>query len=59
LRWALTEAVHSHLRYDAEFTRFYKRLTLKKPGQVATTATVWKMLKFVHPKLKAGEPFQL
>jgi transposase len=51
MRWGLTEAVHSHLRYDTELTRFHKRLVLRKPRQVATTATARKMLK-------AGEPFQ-
>jgi hypothetical protein len=58
MRWALTEAVHSHLRYDIELTRFHKRLTLRKPRQVATTATARKMLKVIYCMLKAGEPFQ-
>jgi len=58
MRWALTEAVHSHLRYDTELTRFHKRLALRKPGQVATTATARKMLKAIYCMLKAGEPFQ-
>ena len=58
MRWALTEAVHSHLRYDTELTRFYRRLALRRPGQVATTATARKMLKAVYCMLMAGEPFQ-
>jgi transposase len=58
MRWGLTEAVHSHLRYDTELTRFHRRLSSKKPGQVATTATARKMLKAIYWMLKAGEPFQ-
>jgi hypothetical protein len=58
MRWGLTEAVHSHLRYDTELLRFHKRLALRRPGQVATTATARKMLKAIYWMLKAGEPFQ-
>ena len=58
MRWGLTEAVHSHLRYDTELTRFHRRLSSKKPGQVATSATARKMLKAIYWMLKAGEPFQ-
>ena len=58
MRWGLTEAVHSHLRYDTELTRFHRRLSSRKPGQVATTATARKMLKAIYWMLKAGEPFQ-
>jgi len=58
MRWGLTEAVHSHLRYDTELTRFHRRLSSRKPGQVATTATARKMLKAIYCMLKAGEPFQ-
>jgi transposase len=58
MRWGLTEAVHSHLRYDTELSRFHRRLASKKPGQVATTATARKMLKAIYCMLKAGESFQ-
>ena len=43
LRWALTQAVHAHLRHETNLTRFYRRLARKKPSQVATMATARKM----------------
>ena len=43
LRWALTQAVHTHIRYETSLTRFYRRLAEKKPNQVAVIATARKM----------------
>ena len=45
MRWALTEAVNSHLRNDTELTRFHRWLVSNKLGQVATTITAKKILK--------------
>jgi transposase len=35
MRWALTQAVHTHLRHETNLTGFYQRLARKKPKQVA------------------------
>ena len=35
VRWALTQAVHTHLRHETNLTRFYQRLARKKSKQVA------------------------
>ena len=57
LRWALTQAVHAHLRHETNLTRFYRRLAGKKPTQVATMATARKMLKVVYWMLRNNEPY--
>lgn len=57
LRWALTQAVHAHLRRETNLTRFYRRLAGKKPMQVAVMATARKMLKVVYWMLRNNEPY--
>lgn len=57
IRWALTQAVHAHLRFYTRLTRFYMRLAEKKPKQVAVVATARKMLKVIYWMLKNGEEF--
>jgi len=57
LRWALTQAVHAHLRHETNLTRFYGRLAAKKPKQVAVMATARKMLKTVYWMLWNNEPY--
>jgi transposase len=57
IRWALTQAVHVHIRYDTNLTRFYKRLAAKKPSQVAVMATARKMLKVIYWMLRNNEPY--
>jgi len=57
LRWALTQAVHAHLRHETNLTRFYRRLAGKKPNQVAVMATARKMLKAVYWMLRNNEPY--
>jgi transposase len=57
MRWALTQAVHVHLRYETNLSRFYRRLTRKKPKQVAVMATARKMLKVVYWMLRNNEPY--
>ena len=32
LRWALTQAVHTHIRSETNLTRFYRRMAETKPG---------------------------
>ena len=58
VRWALTQAVHVHLRFDTRLTRFYRRLARKKAKQVALIATARKMLKVVYWMLKSGEEYR-
>jgi len=57
IRWALTQAVHVHVRYDSRLSKFYNRLAVKKGKQVAAVATARKMLKAVYWMLKRKEPF--
>ena len=57
LRWALTQAVHTHIHSETNLTRFYRRLAETKPGQVAVMATARKMLKVVYWMLRNDEPF--
>lgn len=57
LRWALTQAVHVHIRYDTNLTRFYRRLARRKPWQVAVIATARKMLKAIYWMLRNNEPY--
>jgi transposase len=58
VRWALTQAVHVHLRFDTRLTRFYRRLAKKKAKQVALIATARKMLKVVYWMLKEKEEYR-
>ena len=57
IRWALTQAVHVHIRYDTNLSRFYKRLAAKKPSQVAVMAAARKMLKVIYWMLRNNEPY--
>jgi len=59
IRWALTQAAHTHLRYDTQLTRFHNRLAEKKTKQAAIAATARKMLKVVYFMLKEREPFHI
>jgi transposase len=58
MRWGLVQAVHVHIRFDTELTRFYRRLASGKPKQVAVTATARKMLKVVYWMLRSGESYR-
>jgi len=57
IRWALTQAVHVHVRQDTGLSRFYHRLAERKRKQVAVVATAGKMLKVIYWMLKRKEPF--
>lgn len=57
MRWALTQAVHVHIRYDTNLTRFYQRLAERKTGQEAVIATARKMLKVVYWMLRDMKPY--
>jgi transposase len=59
LRWALTQAVLVHVRWDedSELSRFYRRLAARKTKQEAVIATARKMLKVVFWMLRDGEPY--
>ncbi|MFH1447418.1 MAG: transposase [Candidatus Micrarchaeota archaeon] len=56
-RWALTQAVHIHVRQETNLARFYHRLAKEKPKQVAVMATARKMLKTVYWMLRNNEPY--
>ncbi|MBS7614615.1 IS110 family transposase [Candidatus Bathyarchaeota archaeon] len=58
IRWALTQSVHAHVRYDTRLSRFYRSLAKKKGKQVAAVATGRKMLKVVYWMLKNREEFR-
>ena len=57
IRWALTQAVHVHIQYESNLTRFYRKLAAKKPSQVAVMATARKMLKVIYWMLRNNEPY--
>jgi transposase len=57
MRWALTQAVHVHVRYESDLSRFYYRLARRKTAQDAVMATARKMLKVVYWMLLNGEPY--
>jgi transposase len=57
MRWALTQAVHVHIRYDTNLTRFYHRLAERKTGQEAVMAAARKMLKVVYWMLRDMKPY--
>ena len=57
LRWALTQAVHNHHRYETNLTRFYRRLARGEPIKVALMATARKMLKAIYWMLRNDEPY--
>lgn len=57
IRWALTQAVHAHVRQDTRLSRFHHRLARKRGKQIATVATARKMLKVVYWMLKNSEEF--
>ena len=57
MRWAFTQVVHIHIRYDTNLTKFYRRLSLSKTKQEAVMATARKMLKVVYWMLWDMEPY--
>jgi len=57
LRWALIQAVHSHISHETNITRFYRKLWRMKPGQVSVMATARKMLKVIYWMLRNEEPY--
>jgi len=57
LRWALTQAVHVHIRHETDLTKFYRRLARRKPWKVASMATARKMLKAIYWMLRNDEPY--
>jgi transposase len=58
MRWALTQAVHVHVRYESDLSGFYRRLAREKGSQKAVMATARKMLKVVYWMLLNGEPYR-
>lgn len=57
MRWALTQAVHTHLRHETNLTRFYSRLARRKQKQVTLMATARKILMIIYWMLRNEEPY--
>jgi transposase len=60
LRWALTECVHTHIRYqsNSNITKFYNRISKKKGTAKATVAAASKLLRVIYCILKERREYQ-
>jgi transposase len=60
LRWALTECIHNHVRYqeDSNITRFYNRIATRRGKAKATIAAASKMLRVMYWMLKEKREYQ-
>ncbi|KXA93513.1 hypothetical protein AKJ64_00430 [candidate division MSBL1 archaeon SCGC-AAA259E17] len=58
VRWALVQAVFTHIKSDSKLTRYYKKVKKKKGSGKAATATARKMLTIMYFMLKRGEKFR-
>lgn len=52
LRWAVVEAVHSHLRYDTPVTRLYHRVAERRGSPTAKVAMARKLVTVCYSVLK-------
>ena len=61
VRWILTEAVKSHIRFepDSRITEFYLRIKKKRGHGKAVVATASKMLRVMHRMLKEKKEFDI
>ncbi|RNJ75979.1 MAG: IS110 family transposase [Nitrosopumilus sp. D6] len=59
MRWALVEAVHTHVRRfpETDLSIFYKRLEKKRGRSKATVAAASKLLRIMYWMLKEGKDF--
>ena len=59
LRWILTEAVHSHRRFepDSNLSRFYDKISRKRGKHKATTAAARKLLHIIYWMMLNGEEY--
>ncbi|KXA91590.1 hypothetical protein AKJ64_04645 [candidate division MSBL1 archaeon SCGC-AAA259E17] len=57
VRWALVQAVLTHIKSDSRLTRYYEKIKKKSSGKAAT-ATARKMLTVMYFMLKRGEKFR-
>jgi transposase len=57
LRWALVEAVHTHLRYDSPVTQFYHRVAERRGRSTAKVAAARKLLTVCYSVLRYGRPY--
>jgi len=59
LRWILTEAVHSHIRFcpESNLSRFYSRVAKRRNDQKAVVATAKKLLCTIYWMLKREERY--
>ncbi|MEM4378988.1 MAG: hypothetical protein QXX85_08415 [Candidatus Nitrosotenuis sp.] len=60
LRWALTECIHTHTRYErnSNITRFYKRVAKKKGAAKATVAAASKLLRVIYCMLREHREYR-
>jgi transposase len=59
LRWILTEAVHTHHRYEpgSNLSRFYDKIAKKRGKQKAAMAAARKLLHIIYWMMLNGEPY--
>ena len=57
LRWAMVEAVMTHLKYDTSITRAYHRIAEKRGRQVAVVAAARRLLLCCYSILKSKRPY--
>jgi transposase len=63
LRWVLTEAMHSHLRFcksknSCRLCKFYNRIKKKHNKNIATVAAAAKLLRIMYWMLKLNQPYR-
>lgn len=58
LRWAMVEAVLTHLRYDSSITRAYHRIAEKRGRRVARVAAARRLLLCCYSVLKNRRPYK-
>jgi len=61
LRWILVQAVQTHKRYcpDSKISKFYERLSKKKPNDVAKVAAARKLAQVIYHMLRNGDKFRV
>ena len=57
LRWAMVEAMHSHLRYDTPVTRLYHRVAERRGSPTAKVAAARKLVTVCYSVLKHRKPY--
>lgn len=60
LRWILVEVIRIHLRFDpdSKLSKYYQKLSKRKPKNIAIIATSKKLLQIIYHMLKNNERYQ-